>query len=109
MESTIIQKLNQNNKGVPCQKGGGKKEAPVASTRKSQVRQPTQEGKKKKRRKWRKPYSPSYRVPKIQKDPMENFFNMARIFMEFKDKEEQRMRQTYFPKKQLFLLMLYIL
>ncbi|MBW0491653.1 hypothetical protein O181_031368 [Austropuccinia psidii MF-1] len=61
-----------------------------------------QEGKKNKQNKKknaRKPYSPSYKIPKIQKDAMENVFNMARTLMEFKDKEEQRMRQPNFRKK----------
>ncbi|MBW0542793.1 hypothetical protein O181_082508 [Austropuccinia psidii MF-1] len=76
-----------------------KEEAPVACTRKPQVNQPPQEGKKNKKKNLRKPYSPSYRIPKIQKDAMDNVFNMARTLMEFKDKEEQRMRQPLFPKK----------
>ncbi|MBW0594160.1 hypothetical protein O181_133875 [Austropuccinia psidii MF-1] len=76
-----------------------KEEAPVASTSKPQVSQPTQEGKKNKKKNWKNPYSPIYRIPKIQKDAMENVFNMARNLMEFKDKEEQRMRQPHFPKK----------
>ncbi|MBW0516967.1 hypothetical protein O181_056682 [Austropuccinia psidii MF-1] len=67
-----------------------KEEAPVASTRKPQSNQLPQERKKKKKKNWRKTYSPSYRIPKIQKDSMENVFNMARTLMEFKDKEEQR-------------------
>ncbi|MBW0558287.1 hypothetical protein O181_098002 [Austropuccinia psidii MF-1] len=75
-----------------------KEEAPVASTSKPQVNKSPQEGKNKKEN-WRKPYSPSYRIPKIQKDAMENFFNMARTLMEFKEKEEKRMRQPHFPKK----------
>ncbi|MBW0586999.1 hypothetical protein O181_126714 [Austropuccinia psidii MF-1] len=95
MESTIIQTSNQKDQGVPCQKEG----APVASTSKPQENQLPQEGKKKKKKNWRKPYSPSYRIPKIQKDAMDNVFNMARTLMEFKDKEEQRMRQPHFPKK----------
>ncbi|MBW0570816.1 hypothetical protein O181_110531 [Austropuccinia psidii MF-1] len=57
-----------------------------------------QEWKKNKKKNWRKPYSPSYRIPKLQKDAMENVFNMARTLMEFKDKEEQRMGQPHFPK-----------
>ncbi|MBW0492244.1 hypothetical protein O181_031959 [Austropuccinia psidii MF-1] len=65
-----------------------KKEAPVASTRKPQANQLPQEGKKNKKKNWRKPYSPSYRIPKIQKHAMENVFNMARTLMELKDKEE---------------------
>ncbi|MBW0585052.1 hypothetical protein O181_124767 [Austropuccinia psidii MF-1] len=34
-----------------------------------------------------------------KKDAMENVFNMARALMEFKEKEEQRMRQTHFTEK----------
>ncbi|MBW0501710.1 hypothetical protein O181_041425 [Austropuccinia psidii MF-1] len=41
-------------------------EAPVASTSRPQANQLPQEGKNKKKY-WRKPYSPSYRIPKIQK------------------------------------------
>ncbi|MBW0540149.1 hypothetical protein O181_079864 [Austropuccinia psidii MF-1] len=40
-------------------KEGGKQEAPVASTSKPQANQPPQEGKKKNKKNWRKPYSPS--------------------------------------------------
>ncbi|MBW0463459.1 hypothetical protein O181_003174 [Austropuccinia psidii MF-1] len=76
-----------------------KEEAPVASTSKPQASQNTQEGKKNKKKNWRKPYSPSYRIPRIQKDAMDNVLNMARTLMEFKDKEEKRMRQPSFPKK----------
>ncbi|MBW0590319.1 hypothetical protein O181_130034 [Austropuccinia psidii MF-1] len=76
-----------------------KEEAPVASTSKPKVNQPPQEGKKNKKENWRKPYSPSYRIPKTQKDSMDNVFNMTRTLMKFKDKEEQRMRQPHLPKK----------
>ncbi|MBW0466060.1 hypothetical protein O181_005775 [Austropuccinia psidii MF-1] len=76
-----------------------KEEAQVASSNKPQVNQPPQEGKKNKKKNWRKPYSPSYRIPKIQNDAMDNVFNMASTLMEFKDKEEKRMRQPHFPKK----------
>ncbi|MBW0574592.1 hypothetical protein O181_114307 [Austropuccinia psidii MF-1] len=79
-------------------KEASKEEAPVASASKPQVSQPPQEGRNKKKN-LRKPYSPSYRIPKIQKDAMDNFFNMARNLMEFKDKEEQRMSQPHFPNK----------
>ena len=100
MESTIIQTSNKKDQGVSCQKKEEtKEEAPVASTSKPQVNPLPQEGKKNKKRNWRKPYSPSYRLPRIQKDAMDNVFNMARTLMEFKDKEEQRMRQPHFPKK----------
>ncbi|MBW0540699.1 hypothetical protein O181_080414 [Austropuccinia psidii MF-1] len=76
-----------------------KEEAPVASTSKPQANPLPHEGKKQKKKNWRKPYSPSYRITQIQKDVMDNVFNMARTLMEFKDKEEQRMRQPHFPKK----------
>ncbi|MBW0504686.1 hypothetical protein O181_044401 [Austropuccinia psidii MF-1] len=76
-----------------------KEEAPIASTSKCQANQLPQEGKKNKKTKWRRPYSPSYRIPKIQKYAKDNVFNMARTLMEFKDKEEKRMRQPHFPKK----------
>ncbi|MBW0562208.1 hypothetical protein O181_101923 [Austropuccinia psidii MF-1] len=76
-----------------------KEEAPVASTSKPQANQPSQEGKKNKKKNWSKPYSPNYRIPKIQKDAIDNVFNIARTLMKFKDKEEKRMRQTHFPRK----------
>ncbi|MBW0499919.1 hypothetical protein O181_039634 [Austropuccinia psidii MF-1] len=90
----------KKDKGLTCQKEGGKQgRSPVASTRKTQANQLPQEGKKNKKKNWRKPYSPSYRIPKIQKDAMDNVFNMARSLMESKNKEEPRMRQPHFPKK----------
>ncbi|MBW0540357.1 hypothetical protein O181_080072 [Austropuccinia psidii MF-1] len=58
-----------------------KEEAPVASTSKPQANQIPQEGKKNKKNNCRKPYSPSYRIPKIQKNAMDNVFNMARTLM----------------------------
>ncbi|MBW0491099.1 hypothetical protein O181_030814 [Austropuccinia psidii MF-1] len=76
-----------------------KEEAPAASTRKPQVSPPPQEGKKNKKKNWMEPYSKSYRIPKFQKYAMGNVFNMTRTLMEFKDKEEQRMRQPHFPKE----------
>ncbi|MBW0590238.1 hypothetical protein O181_129953 [Austropuccinia psidii MF-1] len=76
-----------------------KEEAPVASTSNPQANPLPQEGKKNKKKNWRKQYSPSYRIPKIQKDAMDNVFNMARTLMEFKDKEEKRMREPHFPMK----------
>ncbi|MBW0501778.1 hypothetical protein O181_041493 [Austropuccinia psidii MF-1] len=51
------------------------------------------------KKKWRKPYYPSYRVPRIQKDAIDSLFNMARTFIALKDKEEQRMRKPHFPQK----------
>ncbi|MBW0548371.1 hypothetical protein O181_088086 [Austropuccinia psidii MF-1] len=47
-----------------------KEEAPVASTSKPQANPLPQEGKNTKKKNLRKPYYPSYRIPKIQKDAM---------------------------------------
>ncbi|MBW0589970.1 hypothetical protein O181_129685 [Austropuccinia psidii MF-1] len=91
-----IKKINEYH---AKKKEESKEEAPVASTSKPQANQLPQEGKKNNKKNWRKPYSPSESIPKIQKYAMVNVFNMARTFMEFKDKEEQRMRQPHFPKK----------
>ncbi|MBW0537499.1 hypothetical protein O181_077214 [Austropuccinia psidii MF-1] len=66
-----------------------KEEAPEPSTRKPQGSQPPSEGQKNKRKNWRKPYYPRYRIPRIQNDALENVFNMARTLMELKEKEEQ--------------------
>ncbi|MBW0590460.1 hypothetical protein O181_130175 [Austropuccinia psidii MF-1] len=100
MESTIIQTSNQKNQGVPCQKEGGNQGRSPNSFYQQAPSQPTSpEGKNNKKKNWRKPYSPSYSTPKIQKDAMDNVFNMARTLMEFKDKEEQRKRQPHFPNK----------
>ncbi|MBW0587471.1 hypothetical protein O181_127186 [Austropuccinia psidii MF-1] len=86
-----------------------KEEAPVASTRKPQANQLPQEGKKNKKNNWRKPYSPSYRIPRIKNVSMEKILNMARNVMEFKDKVEQRMRQPPFPKKYICLLIFWLI
>ncbi|MBW0593240.1 hypothetical protein O181_132955 [Austropuccinia psidii MF-1] len=100
MESTIIQTSNQKDQGVPCQKKGGNQGRSPSSFYQKAPSQPIpQKGKKNKKKNWRKPYSPIHRIPKIQKDAMNNNLNMARTLMEFKDKEEQRMRQPHFPKK----------
>ncbi|MBW0533650.1 hypothetical protein O181_073365 [Austropuccinia psidii MF-1] len=80
-------------------KEASKEEAPLASTNKPKANQIPQEGKKNKEKNWRRPYSPGYRIPKIQKDSMDNIFNMARTLMEFKEKEEQRIRQPHLSNK----------
>ncbi|MBW0498758.1 hypothetical protein O181_038473 [Austropuccinia psidii MF-1] len=100
MEYTIIQTSNQKIKDYHAKKSDeSKEEAPVASTRKSQASQPPQEGKKNKKKNWRKPYFPSYRIPRIHKDSMENAFNIARKLIEFKEKEAKIIRKPHFPKK----------
>ncbi|MBW0534390.1 hypothetical protein O181_074105 [Austropuccinia psidii MF-1] len=61
------------------------------------------EGKKKAKLKakpkWNKPYLQNSRIPKKEKTAiLDNVFNMARTLMEFKNKEEERLNQS-FPKK----------
>ncbi|MBW0533127.1 hypothetical protein O181_072842 [Austropuccinia psidii MF-1] len=87
-------------------------EAPQASTRKNPLQQvpnkpkktpkTNQKGKQKAKGKakpmWNKPYPQNYRIPKKEKTAMDNVFNMARALMEFKNKEEERLNQS-FPKK----------
>ncbi|MBW0511455.1 hypothetical protein O181_051170 [Austropuccinia psidii MF-1] len=87
-------------------------EAPQASTSKNMPQKvPNQpkktpktnrKGKKKEKRKaktkWNKPYPQNYRIFNKEKPAMENVFNMTRTLMEFKNKKEERLNQS-FPKK----------
>ncbi|MBW0544464.1 hypothetical protein O181_084179 [Austropuccinia psidii MF-1] len=57
-----------------------------------------QKAKGKAKPKWEKPYLQNFKIPKKEKTAMENVFNMARTLMEFKNKEEERLSQS-FPKK----------
>ncbi|MBW0533161.1 hypothetical protein O181_072876 [Austropuccinia psidii MF-1] len=57
-----------------------------------------QKDKKKANSKWNRPYQKNYRIPKNEKTAMDNVLNMARALVEFKNKEEERMNQS-FPKK----------
>ncbi|MBW0522503.1 hypothetical protein O181_062218 [Austropuccinia psidii MF-1] len=107
MESTIIQTSKQKYKGLAQKKERGKQgRSPSSFYQKATSHTASQEGKKNKKKNWRKPYSTIYRILTIQKAAMENFFNRERALMELKDKEEQRMRQPHFPKKYPFALML---
>ncbi|MBW0547777.1 hypothetical protein O181_087492 [Austropuccinia psidii MF-1] len=100
MEATIIQPQIKKIKYRNNQKREANKEnSLLVSTRKSQASQPPQEGKKNKKNNWRKPYSPTYMIPRIQKDAIKNFLKMAKTLMEFKDKGEKRMQKPHFPKK----------
>ncbi|MBW0543650.1 hypothetical protein O181_083365 [Austropuccinia psidii MF-1] len=63
------------------------KTAPVARSSNSNVKkQPKAQNKGKGNAPATKPYSQGYRIPKIQKDSMENVFQMARTMMEFQKK-----------------------
>ncbi|MBW0591547.1 hypothetical protein O181_131262 [Austropuccinia psidii MF-1] len=89
-------------------KGNSSVEAPRASTSKNppqpvpnkpkQTPKTNQKGKQKAKHKWNKTYPQDYRIPKKEKTAMYNVFNMARFLMEFINKEEERLKQS-FPKK----------
>ncbi|MBW0563536.1 hypothetical protein O181_103251 [Austropuccinia psidii MF-1] len=99
MESTIIPASNEEDNGIPFQKEAGKQQISPSTFYQQASSQPTSPRREEEQKNnWRKKYPPSNKIQKIQKDAMDNVFNMARILMEFKDKEEQRMRQTHFPK-----------
>ncbi|MBW0553497.1 hypothetical protein O181_093212, partial [Austropuccinia psidii MF-1] len=67
------------------------KTAPVASSSNSHVKkQPKAQIKGKGKAPATKPYSQDYRIQNIQKDAMENVFQMARAMMELEKKEEAR-------------------
>ncbi|MBW0566099.1 hypothetical protein O181_105814 [Austropuccinia psidii MF-1] len=57
-----------------------------------------QKAKAKAKPKWNKHYPQNYRIPKKEKTAMDNLFNMARTLMEFKNKEEEKLNQS-FPQK----------
>ncbi|MBW0582757.1 hypothetical protein O181_122472 [Austropuccinia psidii MF-1] len=82
MESNIIQTSNKMiNNWYSKKSEASQEEAPVASTRKPPANQPPQEGEKNNKKIFRKTYSPSYMIPKIQKDAMDNILNMGGTLM----------------------------
>ncbi|MBW0510880.1 hypothetical protein O181_050595 [Austropuccinia psidii MF-1] len=69
MESTVIQPSNQKDQGVALQKEGGKQGGSPISFYQQALSQPTSPRREEEEEKnWRKPYYPSYRIPKIQKE-----------------------------------------
>ncbi|MBW0554117.1 hypothetical protein O181_093832 [Austropuccinia psidii MF-1] len=84
-------KSKENKDNHPKKKEVTKEEAPSQPT--SPRREEEQE------KELEKTIFPNLQVPKFQKDSMDNVVNMAKALMEFKNKEEQRMRQPHFPMK----------
>ncbi|MBW0590089.1 hypothetical protein O181_129804 [Austropuccinia psidii MF-1] len=69
------------------------KTAPVARSSNSNVKkQPQAPNKRKGKAPATKPYSQGYRIPNIQKDAMENVFQMARAMIELQKKEQARLK-----------------
>ncbi|MBW0578172.1 hypothetical protein O181_117887 [Austropuccinia psidii MF-1] len=92
--------LKQKDQGVPCQKEGGNQGRSPSSFYQQAPSQPTSPRREEEQEKeLERKIFPKLQYSKIQKNSMENFFNMARTLMEFKDKEEERMRQPHLPKK----------
>ncbi|MBW0499188.1 hypothetical protein O181_038903 [Austropuccinia psidii MF-1] len=54
-----------------------------------------QKAKGKAKSKWNNHYPQNYRIPKKEKTAMDNGFNMVRTLMEFKNKEEERLSQSF--------------
>ncbi|MBW0516748.1 hypothetical protein O181_056463 [Austropuccinia psidii MF-1] len=83
-------------------------EGPQASTNKSlpqkvpnkpkQTQKTNQKEKPKAKLKCNKLYPQTYRIPKKEKTAIDNVFNMERTLMEFINKEEERLSQS-FPNK----------
>ncbi|MBW0578391.1 hypothetical protein O181_118106 [Austropuccinia psidii MF-1] len=55
-------------------------------------------GRGKAKSKWNKPYLQNSRIPKREKTAMDNVFNMGSTLMEFKNKDEERMYQSFSKK-----------
>ncbi|MBW0573256.1 hypothetical protein O181_112971 [Austropuccinia psidii MF-1] len=98
MESTIIQTSNPNDQGIPCQQEGGNQGRTPSSFYQQAPRQPPSPRREEEEKELEKTIFPRLQDSKIQKDAMDNVFNMARTLMEFKDKEEQIMRQPHLPR-----------
>ncbi|MBW0554002.1 hypothetical protein O181_093717 [Austropuccinia psidii MF-1] len=89
-------------------------EGPVASTsskpapefskdkpkgpQKKEIGPKSHQGKGKAKANWHRPYPQGYRIPKLEPSAMDSVFDMARAFMEFTAKEQERMNRT-FPRK----------
>ncbi|MBW0517955.1 hypothetical protein O181_057670 [Austropuccinia psidii MF-1] len=82
--------LRENNPTPP------KKVPKTAPTDRSSIsdvkKQPQAQNKGKVNEPSTKPYSQVYRIPNIQKDSMENVFQMERTMMELQKKEEARLK-----------------
>ncbi|MBW0554755.1 hypothetical protein O181_094470 [Austropuccinia psidii MF-1] len=94
---------NKNNRPVEAPQLFTRKNTPTqVPNTENQAPKNNHRGKKKKegkaKSKWKKPYPEIYKIPKKEKTAMENVFNMGRNLMEFKNKVEERMNQS-FPKK----------
>ncbi|MBW0567237.1 hypothetical protein O181_106952 [Austropuccinia psidii MF-1] len=96
------------NKKLAQGKSNSQVEAPQASKSKTlpqqvpnkpkQAPKTNQKGKQTAMPKWNKPYPQNDMIPRKEKTAMDNVFNMTRTLMEFKNKDKERLDQS-FPKK----------
>ncbi|MBW0588321.1 hypothetical protein O181_128036 [Austropuccinia psidii MF-1] len=100
MESTIIQTSNQKDQGVPYQKEGGNQGRSPSSFYQQAPSQPTSPRREEEQEKeLEKTIFPKLQDSKNPKGCHGQCIQLGKTLMEFKDKEEQRMRQPHFPKK----------
>ncbi|MBW0590368.1 hypothetical protein O181_130083 [Austropuccinia psidii MF-1] len=87
MRSTIIQASNQEDKGMLCQKEGGKQGRSPSSFYQQASSHPTSPRREAEQEKGlEETIFPKLQDPKIQRDAIDNVFNMARNLMEFREK-----------------------
>ncbi|MBW0506411.1 hypothetical protein O181_046126 [Austropuccinia psidii MF-1] len=94
-------KLAQGKENIPVEAPQSSKSKIMPQKVPNKPKKPpntNQNGKKKAKPKWNKPYPQNYRIPKKEKTAMDNVFDMARTLMELKNTEEEILSQ-YFPKK----------
>ncbi|MBW0475891.1 hypothetical protein O181_015606 [Austropuccinia psidii MF-1] len=86
----------KENSSVEASQAFKRKNLPQRAPKKDkQAPKSNQKGKKKEKGKakykWNKPDPQKSRIPKEEKTAMENVFKLARTFLEFKNKEEERL------------------
>ncbi|MBW0566657.1 hypothetical protein O181_106372 [Austropuccinia psidii MF-1] len=100
MECTIVQASNQKDKRVPCQKEGGKKGRTPSSFYQQASSQPTSSIREEEQeQELEETIFPKLQDRKNTKRSHGECFQNVQNLVEFKDKEEQRMRQPNFQKK----------
>ncbi|MBW0478602.1 hypothetical protein O181_018317 [Austropuccinia psidii MF-1] len=85
-------------KELSQKKENSPEEAPQASTSKNLPQPVPNKGKEKKNPEWNKCYPQIYRILKKEKTARDSVFNIARTLIEFKNKCEERINQS-FPKE----------
>ncbi|MBW0510977.1 hypothetical protein O181_050692, partial [Austropuccinia psidii MF-1] len=126
LDTHVLQRTSPTDKSLvdkpkhvirgPEEVGPGKENSPVEAPQASTSKDPPQQVPKKPKKtseinqkgkqkaqgkakpKWNMSYLQNYRIPKKENTGMDNVFSMARILMEFTNKKEEILSQS-FPKK----------